>query len=130
MASGLGSRGGAARGAGWLLVLLTVGQAAPPLQGQGQPPLRPGEDYELVRGRLLSRGWRPQVEHDPGEVCSVLPDDRRCSRFPELASCAQTGAGYCRFEWRAPDGRTYALITSGGHPNGTPGRIERWFLLR
>lgn len=130
MAAGLGSRGGAARGAGWLLVLLTVGLAASPLQGQGQPPLRQGEDYELARGRLLSQGWRPQLEHEPGELCSVWPDDRRCSRFPELASCAQTGAGYCRFEWRAPDGRGYALITSGGNPNGSPGRIERWFLLR
>jgi len=56
-------------------MLLTLGLMTPPLQGQGQPPLHQGEEYELARGRLLSRGWRPQVEHEPGEVCSVWPDD-------------------------------------------------------
>jgi hypothetical protein len=112
---------------GWQL-LLSMGLAVQPLQGQGLPPLQPGEDYRLVRSRLLSRGWRPQVNRE-GEGCSVLPGDRRCSLFPELASCAHTGAGYCRFEWLAPDGRGYALITREGDPNGMPGRIERWFLL-
>jgi hypothetical protein len=56
-----------------------------------------------------------------------LADDRRCARFPELAACAPTGLGLCRFEWRSPQGRAYAVITREGHPSGAPGRIDRWF---
>ncbi len=122
------ARGAPALGGGGLLLLVTMALTALPPRGQELLPLRQGEDYNLARPRLLSGGWRPHRLSEQ-EGCSVLPGDRRCSRFPELASCAHTGAGYCRFEWLAPDGRVYALITRDGDPEGRPGWIERWFRI-
>jgi hypothetical protein len=107
--------------------LLVPGPAR--LWAQAEPPLRSGEAYELARSRLLAQGWRlsPRRAH---EACSVaLVADRRCTRFPELASCAATGLGLCRFEWVSPDGRAFAVITRDGSPAGLPGRIESWFPL-
>ena len=114
-------------GLGLLSVLsLLAGMAAPALP---PPPLIAGEPYELARRRLLAQGWRlaPQRAEEP--CGAVLPDDRRCARFPELASCARTGLGLCRFEWLAPDGGAFAVITRDGSPAGAPGRIDRWFRL-
>lgn len=91
--------------------------------------MQPGEDYRLVRRRLLARGWRPrQQPAEPG--CSLLPDDRRCALYPELASCAMTGLGLCRFDWTSPAGVPYAVITRDGSAEGRPGLIERWFISR
>lgn len=99
------------------------------LWAQAAAPMRVGEAYELARSRLLAQGWRLSPRR-PEEACSVvLPDDRRCARFPELASCAATGLGLCRFEWVAPSGRAFAVITRDGSPAGPPGRIESWFQL-
>jgi hypothetical protein len=96
---------------------------------QSAVPMQPGEDYRLVRRRLLARGWRPrQQPAEPG--CSLLPDDRRCALFPELASCAMTGLGLCRFDWTSPAGVPYAVITRDGSAEGRPGLIERWFISR
>jgi hypothetical protein len=101
---------------------------AQPLRSESGAPLRTGEDYRLARSRLLAKGWRLSPRSGV-DACSGLPGDQRCARFPELASCAPTGLGLCRFEWRAPDGRAYAVITREGGPDGTPGRIESWFVL-
>jgi hypothetical protein len=106
--------------------LLLIG---PALWAQAEPPLKPHEAYELARSRLLAQGWRPFPRRADDACAVVLPDDRRCARFPELASCAATGLGLCRFEWLSPDGRAYAVITRDGGPGGAPGRIESWFRL-
>lgn len=128
--------GGARHGRPALVALAVLGGLAlpcgcwsGPLAAQGTPPLRLGEDYGLARSRLLAQGWRlPRPR--AGESCAaVLPEDRRCTRFPELASCAQTGLGLCRFEWRSPHGHAYAVITRDGSPTGAPGRIDRWFRI-
>lgn len=103
----------------------TLAQRTP----QSAVPMQPGEDYRMVRRRLLARGWRPrQQPAEPG--CSLLPDDRRCTLYPELASCAMTGLGLCRFDWIAPAGVPYAVITRDGSADGRPGLIERWFVSR
>lgn len=100
-----------------------------PLAAQSPPPLSLGEDYDLARSRLLAQGWRLQGRPAAESCAAVLPEDRRCARFPELASCANTGLGLCRFEWRSPDGHTYAVITRDGSPSGAAGRIDRWFRI-
>ncbi|MFM7361900.1 MAG: hypothetical protein ACKOBY_00850 [Cyanobium sp.] len=100
------------------------------LQAKGATvPIRQGEDYRLVRRRLLAQGWRPQ-KRPPEPDCSLLPGDRRCALFPELASCATTGLGFCRFDWLSPGGVPYAVITQGGSADGRPGLIARWFISR
>jgi hypothetical protein len=99
------------------------------LWAQAEPPLRSGEAYELARRRLLAQGWRLSRRRGD-DACSVtLPDDRRCALFPELASCAATGLGLCRFEWVSPAGQAFAVITRDGSPAGGAGRIESWFRL-
>jgi hypothetical protein len=116
--------GGALAALGVLAFLLPA-----PLAAEVPPPLRLGEDYGLARSRLLAQGWRPPLRRESESCAAVLPDDRRCTRFPELASCASTGLGLCRFEWRSTEGHTYAVITREGSPTGAPGRIDRWFRI-
>jgi len=120
---------GVASCAGLLFLLMAESFVGLPLQAEAVPPLRLGEDYMLARSRLEARGWRPRLRRALAE-CSVWPGDRRCARFPELASCSPTGLGLCRFEWLAPDGRSHAVITREASPDGTPGRIDRWFAFR
>ncbi|MFM7265407.1 MAG: hypothetical protein ACKOZW_07415 [Cyanobium sp.] len=128
--------GGARHGRPALVALAVLGALAlrcgcwpAPLAAQGAPPLRLGEEYGQARIRLLAQGWRPPRRRDGESCAAVLPEDRRCARFPELASCAHTGLGLCRFEWRSPDGHAYAVITREGSPSGAPGRIDRWFRI-
>lgn len=131
-----GGRGGPRLARPWLvapiapMVLLSLGWLLPaPLTAQVAPPLRLGEEYGVARSRLLAQGWRLPRQPAGGACAAVLPEDRRCDRFPELASCAHTGLGLCRFEWRSPQGQAYAVITRDGSPSGAPGRIERWFRI-
>ena len=93
------------------------------------PPLRPGEAYGKAQQRLLAKGWRPQPRARQSS-CSILQADRRCGLFRELVACASTGPGFCRFEWHSPQGQSWALITVGGNPQGDPGSISTWFVIR
>jgi len=106
---------------------LTAGIAAPPLKYP--PPVRPGEPYGRAQHRLTAKGWRPQLR-PPHGTCSILQTDRRCALFRELVACASTAPGFCRFQWISPQGQSWALITVGGNPQGDPGSISTWFVIR
>jgi hypothetical protein len=106
---------------------LTAAIAAP--QQNFPPPVRPGEPYGRAQQRLLTRGWRPQPR-PPRSSCSILQSDQRCALFPELIACASTAPGFCRFHWLSPGGQSWALITVGGTPQGDPGAISTWFVIR
>jgi hypothetical protein len=93
------------------------------------PPVRPGEPYGRAQQRLLAKGWRPQPR-PPHSTCSILQSDQRCALFPELIACASTAPGFCRFHWQSPWGLSWALITVGGTPQGDPGAISTWFVIR
>jgi len=93
------------------------------------PPVRPGEPYGRAQQRLLTKGWRPQPR-PPHNSCSILQSDQRCALFPELVACASTAPGFCRFHWLSPGGQSWALITVGGTPQGDPGAISTWFVIR
>jgi hypothetical protein len=113
-----------------LMVLLAVGWADGSLVG-AQAPITPqplGQPYRQVRARLIRSGWTYSKEPRPGE-CAAVIDDRRCFLFPELGSCSLTGLGLCRFNWTSPQGRQYAIITSGGDPSGDPGIVSDLLLL-
>lgn len=89
-------------------------------------PLRVGDPYLQARRHLLEAGLRRR--HDPGASdCDGPLADRRCVLFEEIGGCSHTGMGLCRFNWTAPDGRTLAVITSGGTPAGDPGVVASWF---
>lgn len=93
------------------------------------PSVRPGEPYFRAQQRLLAKGWRPQPRA-PHSTCSILQSDQRCALFPELIACASTAPGFCRFHWQSPGGQSWALITVGGTPQGDPGAISTWFVIR
>lgn len=93
------------------------------------PSVRPGEPYFRAQQRLLANGWRPQPRA-PHSSCSILQSDQRCDLFPELIACASTAPGFCRFHWQSPGGQNWALITVGGTPQGDPGAISTWFVIR
>ncbi len=93
------------------------------------PPVRPGEPYGRAQQRLLAKGWRPQPR-PPRSTCSILQSDQRCALFPGLIACASTAPGFCRFHWQSPGGQSWALITVGGTPQGDPGAISTWFVIR
>lgn len=99
-------------------------------QAPAMPHLRfRGQPYGPVRDRLIRSGWTPGKEPRPGD-CAAVIQDRRCFLFPELASCSLTGLGLCRFSWISPEGVPYAVITSGGDPEGDPGVVSDLFPLR
>ena len=106
---------------------LPAATAAP--QQISPPPVRPGEPYGRAQQRLLAKGWRPQPR-PPHSACSILQSDQRCALFPELIACASTAPGFCRFHWLSPGGQSWALITVGGTPQGDPGAISTWFVIR
>jgi len=106
---------------------LPAAAAAP--QPPVPPPLRRGEAYGKAQQRLLANGWRPQPQPRQSS-CSILQADRRCALFHELVACASTGPGFCRFHWHSPQGQSWALITVGGNPQGDPGSINTWFVIR
>ncbi|MCX5951309.1 MAG: hypothetical protein NT158_09200 [Cyanobacteria bacterium] len=108
--------------------ILPPAAAAPPQQTV-PPLLWPGEAYGKAQQRLLAKGWRPQPRARQSS-CSILQADRRCALFPELVACASTGSGFCRFQWHSPQGQSWALITVGGNPQGDPGSITTWFVIR
>lgn len=113
--------------AGALSVALAGGQATNPVTGQIlQVPLQPGQPYRQARERLLRAGWRLR-KGGSTQDCGAVLKDMRCSLYPELGACSSTGAGFCRFQWSSPDGRNYAIITSGGTPEGEPGVVSHWF---
>ncbi len=107
--------------------ILPVAAAGP--QQTVPPLLWPGEVYGKAQQRLLAKGWRPQPRARQSS-CSILQADRRCALFPELVACASTGSGFCRFQWHSPQGQSWALITVGGNPQGDPGSISTWFVIR
>jgi hypothetical protein len=110
--------------------LIVTSVAALALQGAGagppRPPLRDGLPYTEARSLLIAAGWRP-ARLQPQPDCQSNAPDRRCRLFVELRSCSHTGAGLCRFEWRSPQGRLYAVITRNGDPDGRPGLVNTWF---
>lgn len=106
-----------------LLAALCLQAGDPQAQG---PPIQVGQSYTRARRSLLAAGWRSVARKDPRQCSGDLPD-RRCSLYPELASCSHTGLGLCRFQWRAPDRRSYAVITRDGNPSGDPGVVSQWF---
>jgi hypothetical protein len=89
---------------------LPAARAAPQ---QIPPPVRPGEPYGRAQQRLLAKGWRPQPR-PPRSSCSILQSDQRCAVF----------------HWLSPRGQSWALITVGGTPQGDPGAISTWFVIR
>ena len=93
------------------------------------PPVRPEEPYGRAQQRLLTKGWRRQPR-PPHSSCSIVQSDQRCALFPELIACASTAPGFCRFHWLSPGGQSWALITVGGTPQGDPGAISTWFVIR
>jgi hypothetical protein len=113
--------------AGTLLAAQAVGQttrqAGP---GALDVPLVAGQPYQQARERLLQAGWRLRPGAGP-EDCQALLGDVRCARYPELGACSSTGAGFCRFQWTSPRGGRYAVITTGGSPEGEPGIVSHWF---
>lgn len=89
------------------------------------PPVM-GLPYLQARRTLLANGWSPR-RRTSGDGCGDVLPDRRCSLFPELQVCSHTGLGLCRFEWLSPSGEPVVVITTGGNPEGDPGRVHNCF---
>jgi hypothetical protein len=78
-------------------------------QVAGLPRLKKGEDYKIVRTKMIKAGWKPY--HAPGaDQCQA--GDRRCQGRPEMEVCSGTGVAACRFLWKRR-GKTVAIFTVG-----------------
>ena len=72
-----------------------------------------GMQYADARARLLKKGWVPAEAPDPGPygVERMAYD----AGFTEVAGCAGTGLGQCRFDFTHPgEQKSLAVITYGG----------------
>ncbi|NER35409.1 MAG: hypothetical protein F6J93_15635 [Oscillatoria sp. SIO1A7] len=75
--------------------------------------LEVGMQYADARARLLKKGWVPVEAPEPGPygVERMAYD----AGFTEVAGCAGTGAGQCRFDFIHPgEQKSLAVITYGG----------------
>ena len=87
-------------------------QPAPPADNQ-LIDLESGMQYANARDRLLEKGWVPVEAPDPGPygVERMAYD----AGFTEVAGCAGTGLGQCRFDFFHPgEQKSLAVITYGG----------------
>lgn len=110
-----------------LIALCTIGIDAGALPGKELPiPIKVGQSYGQARQQLLRAGWKPRINTSSQDCLTTLMD-RRCLLLPEIAACSHTGLGLCRYNWLAPDGMAYAVITSGGSWSGDPGQVSGWF---
>ncbi len=75
--------------------------------------LEAGMQYADARARLLQQGWIPAESTDP--PASGVEQMAYEAGFTEVAGCAGTGAGQCRFDFSHPDEQqALAVITYGG----------------
>jgi hypothetical protein len=75
--------------------------------------LESGMQYADARARLIEQGWVPAEGPDPGPygVERMAYD----AGFTEVAACAGTGTGQCRFDFFHPgEQKSLAVITYGG----------------
>jgi hypothetical protein len=86
-------------------------QSAPPDENQ-LVDLESGMQYADARDRLLEAGWVPAEGPEPAGGVERMAYD---AGFTEVASCAGTGLGQCRFDFFHPDEqKSLAVITYGG----------------
>jgi len=79
------------------------------------PKFKRHTPYGEVRKSLIKLGYKPLRIADPESTdCDVFQD--RCRRYPEMEACSETGAGFCQFFFRAPNGRSIIVQTMGETP--------------
>lgn len=75
--------------------------------------LEAGMQYADARARLLEQGWIPAEAPEPGPY--GVERMAYEAGFTEVAGCAGTGLGQCRFDFVHPDEQnSLAVITYGG----------------
>jgi hypothetical protein len=73
---------------------------------------RLGEAYNAVRVELIKAGNLPLNQTNaPKRWC--FANEEKCSKYPEISSCANSDQNPCRFEWRSKHGRRFFVITTG-----------------
>ena len=81
--------------------------------GTGQPEspaIAAGTPYAVAREELLREQALPKISETRSIGCVM--EYTICRVYPELEFCS-LGQHFCRFEWLAPDGRPFAVITTG-----------------
>ena len=88
-----------------------------------EPKLTTTQTILEANRHLIANGWHPAPEKMP------TPEERRLSSvaLESLSSCAGTGVGFCRFDYRR-DLQRLSVVTVPSEP-GRPsvGRVERWW---
>lgn len=88
-----------------------------------EPKLSARQTILDANRHLIANGWRPAPEKMP------TPEERRLSSvaLESLSSCAGTGVGFCRFDYRR-DLQRLSVVTVPSEP-GRPsvGRVDRWW---
>ena len=88
-------------------------QQSAPADNNLQIDLEVGMQYADARARLLKKGWVPVEAPDPGP--SGVERMAYNAGFTEVADCAGTGLGQCRFDFIHPgEQKSLAVITYGG----------------
>lgn len=98
------------------LVLLGGMVATFAAEAQGWRPAQRVENvpYALARERLISEGAKPIRNVGAfGDIGRCGARRQICRLYPEVESCAGTGAAPCKFVWRDPRGELFFVTTVG-----------------
>lgn len=71
-----------------------------------------GMQYATARARLLEKGWVPAEAPDPGPY--GVEREAYDAGYTEVAGCAGTGLGQCRFDFFHPDEQKSLSVTTYG----------------
>ncbi|NJL20546.1 MAG: hypothetical protein HC895_06625 [Leptolyngbyaceae cyanobacterium SM1_3_5] len=111
-----------------LAVLGTVILQSTAGMAQSVPTLQQEMPYAQARQILLDEGWQaidiPALQRDY-ELSGLEDYIANELGYGEMASCAGTGLGLCRFEFAAADGRKLIVVTANNEQEPT---LYRWWI--
>jgi hypothetical protein len=96
---------------------------------QEVPKLKQKMPYSLARKILIKAGWQPIKIPTPQRSAQLFGATEYIVKqlgYNEVVDCSGTGMGYCRFEFKAADGRKLVVSTVNNQKGQQPILYRNW----